>query len=216
MRLGILVSGRGSNLEAVLDAREDGRLAAVDPVLVISNRAAVRALQVAEHHEVPNRVLERRRFPAAATRDEAIGQGFREAGCDLVLLAGYDQVLRPSYFAAYLGPTINIHPSLLPRHAGSGMLGLAVHRSVLAAGDAESGASIHLVTLDVDAGPLLAQARVPVRSGDDAETLARRVLGVEHRLLVDTLANLAAEGLSDLASASMTDRLVTNEVDPNR
>src|SRR5204862_6805009 len=117
--------------------------------------------------------------------------------------------LRPTYFAAFDGPTINIHPSLLPRHGGSGMMGMAVHASVLAAKDAQSGASIHLVTQDLDAGPLLAQARVPVLPGDDPETLAQRVLAVEHRLLVDTLADLAhqaAEGWADLASASMTDR----------
>ena len=89
------------------------------------------------------------------------------------------------------------------------MMGMAVHASVLAAKDAQSGASIHLVTQDLDAGPLLAQARVPVLPGDDPETLAQRVLAVEHRLLVDTLADLedqAAEGWADLASASMTDR----------
>ena len=84
---------------------------------------------------------------------------------------------------------------------------------MVAAGDAESGVSIHVVTPDVDAGPLLAQARVRVRSGDDAEALARRVLAMEHRLLVDTLANLAAGGLSDLASASMTDRSVTIDLE---
>ena len=213
MRLGVLVSGRGSNLEAVLDARDHGRLGAVDPVLVVCNRPAARALQVAEEHDVPHRVLERCQFGDPGARDAAIGQAFREAGCDLVLLAGYDQILRPSYFASYSGPTINIHPSLLPRHGGSGMMGLAVHRSVLAAGEAESGVSIHLVTPDVDGGPLLAQARVHVRSGDDAEALARRVLAMEHRLLVDTLANLAVGGLSDLASASMTDRSVTIDLE---
>ena len=89
------------------------------------------------------------------------------------------------------------------------MMGMAVHASVLAAGDAQSGASIHLVTRDLDAGPLLGQARVPVLAGDDAEALAQRVLAVEHRLLVETLADLAdqaVEGWADLASASMTDR----------
>ena len=121
-------------------------------------------------------------------------QAFAEAGCDLVLLAGYDQLLRPPYFAAYRGATINIHPSLLPRHGGQGMMGLAVHRSVLTAGDPESGVSIHWVTPDLDAGPILAQARVPVLEADDADSLARRVLEVEHRLLVDTMANLAAQG----------------------
>jgi phosphoribosylglycinamide formyltransferase 1 len=213
VRLGILVSGRGSNLEAVLDASRDGRLAAIEPAVVISNRPRIRALAVADRHQVPHRVLERRDFPDAGARDAAIGQAFAEAGCDLVLLAGYDQLLRPAYFAAYRGATINIHPSLLPRHGGQGMMGLAVHRSVLAAGDPESGVSIHWVTPDLDAGPILAQARVSVLEADDPESLARRVLEVEHRLLVDTLANLAAQGLPDLASASMTDRPVTVEAD---
>lgn len=211
MRLGILVSGRGSNLEALLDAHDAGRLPGLDPVLVISNRQSVRALDVADRRHVPRRVLERRSFADADARDAAVGMAFREAGCDLVLLAGYDQLLRPSYFEAYPGRTINIHPSLLPRHGGPGMMGLAVHRSVLAAGEKETGVSIHLVTPDLDAGPLLAQETIAVRAGDDTETLARRVLAVEHRLLVETLADLSADGLSDRASASMTDRPVTIE-----
>jgi len=213
VRVGILVSGRGSNLEAVLDARRDGRLRTIEPALVISNRPQVRALEVADRHRVPRRVLERREFPDAGARDAAIGQAFAEAGCDLVLLAGYDQLLRPPYFAAYPGATINIHPGLLPRHGGQGMMGSAVHRSVLAAGDPESGVSIHWVTPDLDAGPILAQVRLRVRAVDDAESLARRVLEVEHRLLVETLANLATQGLPELASASMTDRPVTVEAD---
>lgn len=211
VRLGILVSGRGSNLEALLDAHDAGRLPGLDPVLVISNRQSVRALDVADRRHVPRRVLERRSFADAGARDAAVGMAFREAGCDLVLLAGYDQLLRPSYFEAYPGRTINIHPSLLPRHGGPGMMGLAVHRSVLAAGEKETGVSIHLVTPDLDAGPLLAQETIAVRAGDDTETLARRVLAVEHRLLVETLADLSANGLSDRASASMTDRPVTIE-----
>jgi phosphoribosylglycinamide formyltransferase-1 len=213
VRLGVLVSGRGSNLEAVLNAHRAGRLVGIEPALVVSNRPGVRALDVAERYAIPHRVLERSAFPGGATRDGVIGHAFEEARCDLVLLAGYDQLLRDPYFAAYRGPTINIHPSLLPRHGGAGMMGLAVHQSVLDAGDAESGVSIHLVTPDLDAGPVLAQADVLVVAGDDAETLARRVLEVEHRLLVETLAGLAARGLPDLASASMTDRPVTVEAD---
>ena len=213
MRLGVLVSGRGSNLEAVLDAHRDGRLAGVEPALVISNRPGVRALAVADRHATPSRVLERRAFADAGARDRAIGLAFEDARCNLVLLAGYDQLLRDPYFAAYHGPTINIHPSLLPRHGGPGMMGMAVHQAVVDAGDTESGVSIHLVTRDLDAGPVLARAQVPVHPGDDAEALARRVLKEEHRLLVETLAGLAAQGLHDLASASMTDRPVTVEAD---
>ncbi len=187
MRLGVLVSGRGSNLEAVLTAA----LPNIEPVLVISNRPDVRALEVASAHGVPTLVLRRTDFGGDATvRDRAIGESLTRAGVQLALLAGYDQLLRPSYFAAYSGRTINIHPSLLPAHGGSGMVGLAVHRSVLASGDAETGVTIHEVTADLDAGPILARSRVPVLDSDDAGTLAARVLDEEHRLLVATLAGL--------------------------
>jgi phosphoribosylglycinamide formyltransferase-1 len=204
VRLGVLVSGRGSNLEAVLTAVANGRLEGVEPVLVISNRPAVRALEVAIAHGVPTRVLPRRDYPDAAARDAASGEALRAAGVDLALLAGYDQLLHRSFFDAFRGRTINIHPSLLPRHAGKGMVGLAVHRSVLAAGDRETGATVHLVTAELDAGPMLEQVRLPVTPGETAEQLAARVLAVEHRLLVEVLARLAAEPLVDGASASMT------------
>ena len=185
MRLGVLVSGRGSNLEAVLRA---GFAVAI----VISNRPTVRALEVAGDQGVLVRILRRADFADAGARDAAIGQALTDAGVELAVLAGYDQLLRPSYFAAFGGRTINIHPSLLPAHGGAGMLGLAVHRSVLTAGDAESGVTIHEVTADLDAGPILSQARVPVLSGDDPAALAARVLAEEHRLLVATLTSITA------------------------
>ncbi|MEO6295298.1 MAG: phosphoribosylglycinamide formyltransferase [Candidatus Limnocylindria bacterium] len=186
MRLGVLVSGRGSNLEAVLEA-------GLHVALVISNRLGTRALDVAARHGVPVRVLCRVDFPDAGARDRAIGEALTDADVQLAVLAGYDQQLRPPYFAAFGGRTINIHPSLLPLHGGAGMLGMAVHRSVLKAGDVKTGVSIHEVTPELDAGPILARARVPVLAGDDAETLAARVLAAEHRLLVATLGRIAAD-----------------------
>lgn len=189
MRLGVLVSGRGSNLQALLTARVPG----IEPVLVICNRSGVPALSVAAAHGISVRVLRRAEFGGdAAARDAAIGTALEAAGVELALLAGYDQVLRPAYFAAFTGRTINIHPSLLPAHGGAGMVGPAVHGAVLAAGDVESGATVHEVTPELDAGPILAQARVPVMPGDDADALAGRVLVAEHRLLVETLTRLAA------------------------
>jgi phosphoribosylglycinamide formyltransferase 1 len=183
MPIGILVSGRGSNLEAMLAA-------GIGCALVISNRPGVRALEVAARYGVPVRVLRRADFADASARDAAIGTTLAEAGVDLAVLAGYDQLLHPSYFAAFAGRTINIHPSLLPAHGGLGMVGMAVHRSVLAAGDRESGVTIHEVTPEIDAGPILARVAVPVEPDDDPETLAARVLAAEHRLLVDTVRSL--------------------------
>jgi phosphoribosylglycinamide formyltransferase-1 len=162
--------------------------------IVISNRPGIRALSVASAHGVPSLVLPRAEFGDADARDGAIGRALTDAGVDLCLLAGYDQLLRPGYFSAFSGRTINIHPSLLPAHGGRGMMGLAVHRSVLDAGDAQSGATIHEVTAELDAGPILVQSAVPVIAGDDAESLAARVLAEEHRLLVATLSELAESG----------------------
>ena len=184
MRLGVLVSGRGSNLGAILDA-------GIEVGLVISNRPGVRAIGVAAAHGVRVLVLRRSSFADADARDAAIGVALAEASVELAVLAGYDQRLRRSYFAAFGGRTINIHPSLLPAHGGAGMMGPAVHRAVLASGDAESGVTIHEVTSELDAGPILVQARVAVAPGDDAESLATRVLAAEHRLLVETLRRLS-------------------------
>lgn len=185
MRIGVLVSGRGSNLEALLEA-------GLEVVLVVANRPGARALRIADDHGVRALVLARTAFPDVDARDAAIGQALDAAEVELVVLAGYDQLLRPGYFAAYRGRTINVHPSLLPRHGGVGMMGLAVHRSVLAAGDEETGATIHEVTTELDAGPILAQTQVPVIPGDDADALAARVLEAEHRLLVATVRQLGS------------------------
>ncbi len=184
MRLGVLVSGRGSNLEAIVGA-------GLDVALVVSNRPGVRALSVAADAGVPATVLRRADFADATARDGAIGAVLAGAGVELAVLAGWDQLLRPSYFAAFVGRTINVHPSLLPAHGGAGMMGLEVHRSVLRSGDAESGVTIHEVTPELDAGPILASARVPVLPGDSVEDLAARVLREEHRLLVETLRGMA-------------------------
>lgn len=184
MRLGVLVSGRGSNLEAILGAE-------LEVALVVSNRPGVRALSIAAAAGVPTRVLRRAEFDDAVARDAAIGAALTAAGVELAVLAGWDQILRPSFFASFGGRTINVHPSLLPAHGGAGMMGLEVHRSVLRAGDAVSGVTIHEVTPELDAGPILATASVPVLPGDDAEALAARVLVEEHRLLVATLRQLA-------------------------
>jgi phosphoribosylglycinamide formyltransferase-1 len=186
VRLGVLVSGRGSNLQAILDA-------GLSVALVVSNRPGVRALEVASAHGVPATVLRRSDHADASARDAAIGAALTAVGVELAVLAGWDQMLRPSYFAAFGGRTINVHPSLLPAHGGAGMMGLEVHRSVLDAGDVDTGVTIHDVTAELDAGPILAQVRVPVSPSDDPDTLAARVLAEEHRLLVATLRGLGAD-----------------------
>jgi phosphoribosylglycinamide formyltransferase-1 len=204
MRLGILVSGRGSNLRAVLEAVDEGQLPGVEPVLVVSNRSGVPALGIAADHGVPSVVIRRSAYLDAPARDAAVGSALAEAGAELALLAGYDQLLHRPYFERFAGRTINLHPSLLPRHGGKGMMGLAVHAAVLAAGDRETGVTVHWVTPELDAGPPLAQVRVAVRAGETVEELAARVLVEEHRLIVEVLAGLAREVGGAEASGRMT------------
>jgi phosphoribosylglycinamide formyltransferase-1 len=192
MRLGVLVSGRGSNLEAVLAAVADGDLPHVDPVVVLSNRPGIRALSVAQRHGVTTLVLAGRDFADLGARDAAMGRALAAARCDLALLAGYDQLLRPSFFAGFRGRTINIHPSLLPRHGGPGMMGLAVHQAVLASGDRQTGVTIHEVSTELDRGAPIEQAVVAVLEDDTPERLAERVLAAEHQALVRVLSRLSA------------------------
>ena len=190
VRVGVCVSGRGTNLQAILDACRDGRLDA-QVVYVASSRKSAPALERARAAGVPAEA-----FPPAANggRDAAqLLMASRLVGADvgLVVLAGYDRILGDAFFER-LGdvPVINIHPALLP--AFGGLNGMKVHEAVLAAGVAETGCTVHRAHAgQVDAGEILVQRRVPVLPGDDVETLAARVLAEEHRAIVDAVALFA-------------------------
>jgi phosphoribosylglycinamide formyltransferase-1 len=173
-RVAVAVSGRGSNLLALLQAfRADPR---VEVALVLSNRPDAVGLAVAREHGIATAVLS---DPGDA---QAWLGALGTSPIDLLVLAGYLKLVPPAVVRAYAGRIINIHPALLPRHGGAGMYGRRVHEAV-ASGDRESGATVHLVDEEYDRGAVLAQARVPVLPGDTPATLAERVLGVEHRLL---------------------------------
>lgn len=186
VRVAVCVSGRGSNLAALLDALPAGSPASV--VLVVSNRATAGALELARTRGIATHVL-------ADAADAVEWLHLLEAHrIGLVVLAGFLSLVPAGVVRAHEGRIINIHPALLPRHGGPGMYGRRVHEAVLAAGDAESGATVHLVTEAYDQGAVLGQARVPVRSGDTPESLAARVLAVEHRLLPAAVLAAAAAG----------------------
>ncbi|MEX0950847.1 MAG: phosphoribosylglycinamide formyltransferase [Gammaproteobacteria bacterium] len=187
--LGLLVSGRGSNMRAVLAACATGRLPA-EPALVISNNLDAPALTTASEFDVATMHLSRTTHPEPEQLDAAICANLHKYAVDWVVLAGYMKKIGPQTLAAYRNRMINIHPSLLPRHGGPGMFGMHVHEAVIAAGDRESGATVHLVTDAYDQGAILRQARVPVLENDTPATLAARVLVAEHTLLVETLADL--------------------------
>jgi len=186
MRVAVCVSGEGSNLQALLDGL--GPDSGAEVVLVLSNRPGAGGLDRARAVGVPAEVLE---------NHADAGEWLRRLGehsVDLVVLAGYLKLVPPQVIARYRGRIINIHPSLLPDFGGPGMYGHQVHAAVLASGRQESGATVHLVEEEYDRGPILAQARVPVRPDDTPETLAARVLAAEHRLLPAVVRAAAARG----------------------
>lgn len=178
--LGVLVSGRGSNLRAILEAIECGDLPARVGV-VISSRAGVPALDIAAAHGVPARVIAPRDYPSRAEEGAAIVAALAGAGVDLVVLAGYARICDPCVVRAFPYRILNIHPSLLPAFAGG--MAPKPQADALAAGVKLSGCTVHFVTDEVDAGPIVAQAAVPVLDDDTVERLSERILAAEHQLL---------------------------------
>ena len=185
-RLAVLASGRGSNLQAILDAIDDGRLHA-QVAGVFGDKSAAFALERARAAGIPARALRPRDFAGRDEFDAALFAEVASVRPDVVVCAGYMRLLGAAALAPWAGRIINIHPSLLPDFKG-----LDTHARALAAGVPEHGASVHFVTADLDGGPVIAQARVPVLDGDDADALAARVLDTEHPLLVASLQLLCA------------------------
>jgi len=186
VRTAVLISGRGSNMEALLRAAADPAWPA-EIVLVLANRPDAGGLELAAAAGVETAVIDHRPFGKdREAHERVIDSRLRAAGVELVALAGYMRVLTPFLVRAWTGRMLNIHPSLLPRYPG-----LHTHERALAGGDDEAGCTVHLVTEGVDEGPLLGQARVPILPGDTPDTLAARVLTEEHRLYPACLAELA-------------------------
>jgi len=183
-RLVVLLSGRGSNFQAIERAVSTGRLPARIPA-VISDRADAAGLSLARTAGIDTVALERRSFPDRARFENHLRIAIDGFAPRFVVLAGFMRVLGQGLVNHYRGRLINIHPSLLPKHRG-----LHTHQRVLDAGETEHGASVHFVTPALDAGPVVSQVRMPVRPGDTPDTLAERLLPLEHRLYVATLALL--------------------------
>jgi len=178
-RLGVLISGRGSNLQAIIDAIATGQLDATIAV-VVSNRADAQGLERARRAGLETLVVDHRdkvRFPTREAFDTAVVSELKARGVALVCLAGFMRLLSPAFIEAFPNAILNIHPSLLPAFPG-----LDAQRQAWAHGVKVSGATVHLVTADLDAGPIVLQASVPVLDSDTAESLAARILAVEHQL----------------------------------
>lgn len=175
LNIAVLVSGGGTNLQALIDAQQagkfDGRIAAV-----ISNRPGAYALERAKKNGIPTRVIERKKYASAALFDAALLEALDSAGADLVVLAGFLSIIGPSVTEKYKYRMINIHPSLIPSFCGDGFYGLKVHEAALAYGVRVTGATVHFVSDVVDGGAIILQKAVEVRQDDTPEILQKRVM----------------------------------------
>jgi len=192
MRLAVLASHQGTTLQAVLDACKQGNLEA-SVALVVSNNSGSGALERARAAQVPTTHISGKTHESEDAADTALLQALQAAQVDWVLLLGYMKKLGPRTLSAYSGRILNTHPALLPKFGGQGYFGRKVHEAVLAAGETESGASIHIVDTDYDTGPVLAQVRVPVLAGDSVDQLEERVKQAEQKLLIDTLIDITKQ-----------------------
>ena len=188
IKLGVLVSGRGSNLQAIVDASDAGALDARVSV-VVSDRWDAFALRRIEGTGIPSVVIERGACPTGEAFDNAIAGVLEERGVELVVLAGFMRVLGPGFVRRFQGRAINVHPSLLPSFPG-----LRAQRQALLHGVKISGCTVHLVDETLDGGPILAQAAVPVLPDDTEDSLSERILKEEHALLVRTIQEICRGG----------------------
>ncbi len=201
----ILISGRGSNLQAIVEATRAGRL----PIAiraVISNNPAAPGLTIARAAGLPTQVIDHRDYPDRAAFDRALLEAIDRHQPRLVVLAGFLRILGEAFIDHYAGRLMNIHPSLLPAFKG-----LDTHARALAAGARRHGASVHFVGNEVDGGPVIVQAEVPVLPGDDPQTLAARVLEEEHRILPLAIGWFVADRLSVRAGRVLLDGQVRPE-----
>ena len=177
MNVGVLVSGSGTNLQAILDAGARGQLGPARVVVVVSNVAGVRALARAEAAGVPTEVLPHQQFASRQAFDEALVATLKTRGVELVALAGFMRLVTPTFLNAFVERVVNIHPALLPAFPG-----VHAQRQALDYGARITGCTVHFVDAGVDSGPIIAQAAVPVLEGDDEAALTARILVEEHRV----------------------------------
>ena len=205
LNLAVLISGRGSNLQALIDACAGPDFPARIGI-VVSNLPGAAGLARAQRAGIETAVIDHTSFPDRKSFEAALTAALAGAATDLVCLAGFMRVLGPDFIDNWPGRIVNIHPSLLPDYKG-----LDTHARVLADGRAETGCTVHYVNAELDAGPVILQERVPVMAGDTPETLADRVLAVEHRLYPEAVAQIARNFAKTVAG----DRRI-DEYDPDK
>jgi len=205
LRVGVLISGRGSNLKALLDTCLTPGFPA-EIVAVISNRPDAAGLKHAQAIGVPAIGLDHKAYDSREAFDDALHEALRIAGVEFICLAGYMRLLTPGLIARWADRIINIHPSLLPAFKG-----LHAHEQALAAGVKLAGCTVHIVRPEMDSGPILVQAAVPVLDGDDAASLAARVLEAEHKIYPLALKLIAEQRVRIVGDKAFIDGLVDDE-----
>ena len=175
-KIAVLVSGGGTNLQALIDAQGRGELGAGKITLVIASRPGVYALERAANAGIEGRVLARKDYDSIAAYSKALADEMTQAGIDLVVLAGFLTIIDEQVYNAFPNRIINVHPALIPSFCGKGFYGLYVHEAALAKGVKVSGATVHIVTPECDAGPIILQKAVEVKEGDTPEILQRRIM----------------------------------------
>ena len=184
-RVGILISGGGSNMQALIEAAKNPNYPA-EIVCVVSNKPDAGGLKIAASKNIATHVVNHKDFATREAFDTALNAYLQLQNLELIACAGFMRIMTPVLITPWQGRMINIHPSLLPLYKG-----LHTHQRAIEAGDNEAGCSVHYVTTELDGGPVIAQARVPILNGDTAETLAARVLIEEHKLYPAALAKIA-------------------------
>lgn len=195
LRVGVLVSGGGTNLQAILDAMDQGRITNAEVAAVISNNPGAYALERARNHGIPAECISPKDFPDRASFNEALVAKVDSYDLDLVVLAGFLVKIPEAMIAKYRNKIINIHPSLIPSFCGVGYYGLKVHEAALARGVKVTGATVHYVDEGVDSGPILLQKAVEVQPGDTPQVLQRRVMEQAEWIILPEAVNKIANGL---------------------
>lgn len=186
-RISVLISGGGTNLQSIIDEMEAGNLLNAKIVQIISSKADAYGLERGKKHGIPTKVISKVEYPDMEERMAAVLKALDDADTDLVVLAGYLSILAPELIKKYNKRILNIHPSLLPKFGGKGCYGLKVHEQVVAAGEKESGATVHFVDEGIDTGEIIIQGKVEVLPEDTPEDLQKRVLVQEHRILPEAI-----------------------------
>ncbi len=193
-KIAVLVSGGGTNLQALLDAEDRGELGGGRISLVIASKPGVYALERASAHNVPSLVLARRDYETIAEYSRVLADTMEREGIDLVVLAGFLTIIDEQVYNKFPNRILNVHPALIPSFAGKGYYGLRVHEAALAAGVKVSGATVHIVTPECDAGPIVLQKAVEVKEDDTPETLQKRIMEEAEWKLLPLAVKLFSEG----------------------